>query len=141
MMMNETLKKLNYKKGRIDLSSVPPEFLPVAEDWRSEGLEVRIIRNEGDAPANDSHFQVVFVRDAADVASCVPPSISSLTTDAVFWVAFPKQSSKRYSSDINRDSLWKLMTSYAFHPCRNVALDDDWSALRFAPDAPAQKDQ
>lgn len=140
MTMNEILKKLNYRKGRIDLGSVPAEFVPVAEAWRSEGLEVRIVRNEGEPLANDSHFLIVFVRDAAEVASRVPPAIRMLAVDAVFWVAFPKQSSKRYNSDINRDSLWKLMTSYAFHPCRNVALDEDWSALRFAPDTPAQKD-
>ncbi|MGD9939757.1 MAG: hypothetical protein AB7T74_08135 [Clostridia bacterium] len=61
----------------------------------------------------------------ADV--CLP----CMADGAVLWFAFPKQSSKTIRSDINRDSVWELLAPRQIHPNRNVAVDDDWSALRF----------
>lgn len=49
----------------------------------------------------------------------------------VLWFGFPKQSSKTIKSDINRDRVWERQAPRNIQPNRNVALDDDWSALRF----------
>jgi hypothetical protein len=51
--------------------------------------------------------------------------------DAVVWVAYPKGTSKRYRSDLNRDSGWASLGAAGFEPVRQVAIDEDWSALRF----------
>jgi hypothetical protein len=51
--------------------------------------------------------------------------------DAVVWFAYPKGSSKRYTSEINRDNGWKVVGAAGFEPVRMVAIDDDWSAVRF----------
>jgi hypothetical protein len=51
--------------------------------------------------------------------------------DAVVWFAYPKQSSKRYASEINRDDGWKALGKAGFEPVRSVAIDEDWSAVRF----------
>ena len=65
-------------------------------------------------------------RDAASAA---------LTTgargDATLWLAYPKGSSKRYAAEFNRDSGWDVMDRAGFDTVRLVALDADWSALRF----------
>ncbi len=63
----------------------------------------------------------------------IPPLKSRISPGTVFWVAFPKKTSPMYASDINRDILWKLMEPEGFTPNRNVAIDEDWSALRFGP--------
>ncbi len=77
-------------------------------------------------------FLLVFAKDAADVAEVVAARRKKLSPGAVFWVGLPpNKTSRRYSSDINRDILWKLMTPLGFRPARNVAIDEDWSALRF----------
>ena len=47
------------------------------------------------------------------------------------WFAYPKGTSKRYTSTINRDSGWKAMGAAGFEPVRMVAIDEDWSAVRF----------
>jgi hypothetical protein len=51
--------------------------------------------------------------------------------DAIVWLAYPKKSSKKYTSEFNRDSGWPSMGAAGFEPVRMVAIDEDWSALRF----------
>jgi hypothetical protein len=51
--------------------------------------------------------------------------------DAVVWFAYPKGSSKKYKSEINRESGWKEMGEAGFEPVRMVAIDEDWTAVRF----------
>ena len=43
----------------------------------------------------------------------------------------PKGSSKKYRSQIDRDHGWDVLGSEGFEPVRMVAIDEDWSALRF----------
>jgi len=49
----------------------------------------------------------------------------------VVWFAYPKGSSKRYKSEIDRDHGWKILGREGFEPVRMVAIDEDWSAKRF----------
>ncbi|MFK7924286.1 MAG: hypothetical protein AB8H47_20180 [Bacteroidia bacterium] len=51
--------------------------------------------------------------------------------DPQLWVAYPKKSSKKYKSDINRDNGWESVGEQAFEPVKQIAIDTDWSALRF----------
>lgn len=51
--------------------------------------------------------------------------------DAVVWFAYPKQSSKRYRCEFNRDTGWAALGEAGFEPVRQVSIDEDWSALRF----------
>ncbi len=51
--------------------------------------------------------------------------------DAVVWFAYPKSSSKRYTCEFNRDTGWESLGRAGFEPVRQVAIDEDWSALRF----------
>jgi hypothetical protein len=51
--------------------------------------------------------------------------------DAVLWLAYPKGTSKRYRCEFNRDTGWRVMLDAGFESVRMVAIDEDWSALRF----------
>jgi hypothetical protein len=51
--------------------------------------------------------------------------------DAVVWFAYPKGTSRRYKCEFNRDTGWQVMTGAGFETVRQVAIDEDWSALRF----------
>jgi hypothetical protein len=51
--------------------------------------------------------------------------------DAVIWFAYPKGTSKRYTCEFNRDSGWSVIRAAGFESVRMVAIDEDWSALRF----------
>jgi hypothetical protein len=49
----------------------------------------------------------------------------------VVWFAYPKGTSKKYKSEINRDNGWQILGELGFEGVRGVAIDEDWSALRF----------
>ncbi|MEZ4702553.1 MAG: hypothetical protein R2834_19625 [Rhodothermales bacterium] len=51
--------------------------------------------------------------------------------DSIVWIAYPKQSSKNYVCEFNRDSGWTVLREAGFDTVRQVAIDADWSALRF----------
>jgi hypothetical protein len=51
--------------------------------------------------------------------------------DAVLWFAYPKGTSKRYVCEFNRDAGWGVIRAAGFESVRMVAIDEDWSALRF----------
>ncbi len=51
--------------------------------------------------------------------------------DAVLWFAYPKGTSKRYRCEFNRDTGWSVLRAAGFDTVRSVAIDEDWTALRF----------
>jgi hypothetical protein len=81
--------------------------------------------------AKEIEFSLAFVMTQPEVEGAVKGVTSRATGDAVVWFAYPKGSSKRYTSTINRDSGWASMGKAGFEPVRMVAIDEDWSALRF----------
>jgi hypothetical protein len=54
-----------------------------------------------------------------------------LEGDALLWFAYPKGTSKKYTCDFNRDTGWQIVGDHGFEGVRQVAIDEDWSALRF----------
>jgi hypothetical protein len=54
-----------------------------------------------------------------------------LDGDAIIWLCYPKGTSKKYHCDFNRDTGWQSLAPYNLEPVRQVAIDEDWSALRF----------
>lgn len=65
-------------------------------------------------------------RDAACAALC-----AAADGDAVLWIAYPKGTSKAYRAEFNRDSGWAVLGAAGYEPVSQVAIDADWSALRF----------
>ncbi len=129
--MDALLKKMNYKLGPIVVLGAPKELEPVLAAWKSEAEVMRELPAE--VSEKKAFFILVFSASESEVIAKIPPLKSLISPNTVFWVAFPKKTSPKYSSDINRDILWKLMEPMGFSPNRNVAIDEDWSALRFAP--------
>jgi hypothetical protein len=59
------------------------------------------------------------------------PSSAGSEGDALLWFAYPKGTSKRYHCEFNRDTGWQVIRDAGFDSVRQVAIDEDWSALRF----------
>ena len=76
-------------------------------------------------------FMILFVKSVAEVEHLVPIALHNLSVDGVLWFCYPKKTSTKYSSDIDRDHGWKALNDSGFHGIRMVAVDDDWSAMRF----------
>jgi hypothetical protein len=51
--------------------------------------------------------------------------------DAKVWMAYPKSSSKRHKCEFNRDTGWAALGEASLETVRQIAIDEDWSALRF----------
>jgi hypothetical protein len=49
----------------------------------------------------------------------------------MLWFAYPKKSSVNYTCDFSRDTGWEILGRHGFEGVRMVAIDQDWSALRF----------
>lgn len=77
---------------------------------------------------------VVFADDAAAVRRVLDADGPALREVPLLWVAYPKGG----RADINRDSLWPMLTPLGLRPIGQVAIDDTWSALRFRPLEPGE---
>jgi hypothetical protein len=67
----------------------------------------------------------------ADLLKAARSALRAIERGAVLWFAYPKQTSKRYTSDLNREVCWEVLKTVSLRPVRQIAIDDDWSALRF----------
>ena len=48
------------------------------------------------------------------------------------WYCYPKKTSKKYKTDIKRDeACWQSLGPFNLEGVRQVAIDADWSAVRF----------
>jgi len=72
---------------------------------------------------------LVFGDDAETVRKTLDTAGTAITDPAILWVAYPKAN----RTDINRDTLWPILTDYGMRPNGQAAIDDIWSALRFRP--------
>jgi hypothetical protein len=75
-------------------------------------------------------FAVAFVTTFAEIEAAAA-WLPKAAGDAVIWFAYPKGTSKRYRCEFNRDTGWAAVAAAGFETVRQVAIDEDWSALRF----------
>jgi hypothetical protein len=76
-------------------------------------------------------FAIAFVMKQADLDRISSGLIEAADGDAILWMAYPKGTSKKYRCEFNRDSGWAVLGKGGYEPVRQVAIDEDWSALRF----------
>jgi hypothetical protein len=121
----ELWAKLNLKdQDSVLVLGAPPDVLPLLDP--PEG--VRRLTRPGKTPVA---FAIAFVTQESELEAACSVLLHSLEDDAVLWFAYPKKSSKRHVSTISRDSAWTPLGAAGYEPVRQVAIDEDWSALRF----------
>ena len=122
--MNPILKKLQFKaQSPVLVLKAPPEFAPI-----KAAFEVPV----HSAVKGAYGFVLAFAKSQAEATGHAKALKKALADDkALLWLAYPKGSSKKYAADLNRDSLHALMASQGFDGVSLVAIDDDWSAMRF----------
>jgi hypothetical protein len=76
-------------------------------------------------------FVLAFVMTQAVVDTIAAAVVQKLEGDGVVWFAYPKSRSKKYKCEFNRDTGWAVLGAAGFEAVRQVAIDADWSALRF----------
>jgi hypothetical protein len=123
--MASVFQKLNLKtQPEIVVFNVPASFEPELVQ-----LGVTVVRNP--KKAADVQFALAFATQQAELDRLSTILAAGCSGDAVLWFAYPKGTSKRYTCDFNRDSGWRVIRKAGFDSVRQVAIDEDWSALRF----------
>ena len=124
--MASVFGKLNLKdQKRILVVNAPASFEPELKALRGVAIDRDV------KAADRIEFSLAFVTKQNEVDTLGKAVAKRAEGDAVVWFAYPKGSSKKYKSEINRDSGWKVLGEGGFEPVRMVAIDEDWSAVRF----------
>lgn len=125
--MNPIFKKLNFKdQPEIVVVNAPDSFLPVLDEM-TQLTQVKTSVTD----ASDISFAMAFVTKQQEVGLLTQQFAEKMAGDGLLWMVYPKGSSKRYKCDFNRDTGWETLGKQGFEPVRMVAIDEDWSALRF----------
>jgi hypothetical protein len=126
MLMTPIFKKLNLKdQNEIVVINAPDSFEPELASLSG----ITILRSL--SAAKRVTFSLCFVTTQEEIAEIVDQLVEKTEGDATIWFAYPKGSSKKYKSSINRDKGWEALGQHGYEPVRQVAIDEDWSALRF----------
>jgi len=125
--MKTILDKLNYKgQKRIAIINAEKSFI------KALSKELKDIQTDMEIDQRYPYeFIILFVKSISEVEAIAPVALHNLLVDGVLWFCYPKKTSKKYSSDIDRDHGWKALNDLGFYGIRLVAIDDDWSAMRF----------
>jgi hypothetical protein len=124
--MAEIFEKLNLKdRQEILVLHAPESFEP-----ELARLPVLTIHRQLESVAKID-FSLAFVTRQSDVDALAGPVTERAKGDAIGWFAYPKGSSKKLNCDFNRDTGWDALKAAGFDTVRAVAIDEDWTALRF----------
>ena len=128
-MINPIFQKLNFKnQPAIYVLDAPPSFAPALDQMRPL-TEIRTALPKVASKPVD--FALAFATTQRQVDLFADRIAATPAPDPIVWIAYPKGTSKNYSCEFNRDSGWQRLGHHGFEPVRQVAIDDDWSALRF----------
>jgi len=125
--MKTLLEKLNYKgQKRISIINAEENFIAsISPDLRGVLIDQKI------DPRYPYEFIIIFVKSVAEVEQVAPMTLHNLMADGILWFCYPKKTSKKFSSDIDRDHGWKVLNDSGLFGIRLIAIDENWSALRF----------
>ncbi|WP_100407730.1 DUF3052 domain-containing protein [Bacillus solitudinis] len=123
-----TIKKLQLKDQSkpILIINAPKEYGEVIKVFEAEvHKEIGL----------DSYpFVQVFGSSNEEIQTYAKKGSEVVEEDGLLWLCYPKKSSKVYKvSNCSRETVATLLADEGFEPVRQVAIDEDWSALRFRP--------
>ncbi|CAM3397210.1 DUF3052 domain-containing protein [Marinicrinis lubricantis] len=123
--MHPLLKKLQYKEeGPMLIVGSPQQFAGTMKELAPYEIHTE--------PKEDHYnFILIFVKSQHEVEQYAGMAVERLHSDGVLWFAYPKKTSKKYEADIHRDRGWDALNCLNYTGVRQIAIDEDWSALRF----------
>lgn len=120
------LKKLNFKdQGQpVLVINAPKSYDDIKAAFEGE------VHQQAELEKYD--FVQVFGISNQELQSHAKNAVSYVSEDGLLWLCYPKKSSKTYKgSDCSRDTVTGMLSEEGFEPVRQIAIDEDWSALRF----------
>ncbi|WP_051296014.1 hypothetical protein [Eisenibacter elegans] len=120
-------QKLNFKNHPAILALYAPESM--SEELAAISAHTPVHTQV--AALEEIAFALVFVTTQETITQTIEAIAPKLVGDAVLWFCYPKGTSKKYRCDFNRDTGWEVLGQYELEGVRQVAIDENWSALRF----------
>lgn len=125
--MTDQFKKLNFKGNTsIVVLNEPASFIQQTDNMLNYARILKTL--EG---VIECDFVLAFVTSQFQVDQIANKVAPIIKGDGILWFAYPKKTSTMYKCDINRDKGWGTLTILGFEPVRQIAIDTDWSVLRF----------
>lgn len=125
--MNPIFKKLNFKNHQEVVLLNPPDSFMTSVD-EMEGWTTFYYSLD---QVEEVTFFLAFVTEQAELDAVTVALAPKLKGDAIVWYCYPKKSSKNYTCNFNRDTGFDILGVHGMEGVRMVAIDKDWSALRF----------
>lgn len=122
--MNTVLKKLGFtdKTDSVLILNAPGEYNEIMKEINCEiHTEIK----------GKYKFIQIFAESMSEANKYAKGAVESLDGDGHLWLCYPKGTSKKYKSDINRTKSWEVFFLYEFEPVSQVAIDENWTAMRF----------
>ncbi|PLT27969.1 YdeI/OmpD-associated family protein [Peribacillus deserti] len=126
-MLKDISKKLQIKQGMSLLVLNSPENYVTDEEVEIyPGTMVHL------SPERDRKYSFVqvFARNISELEQWMDEGLNSLDGGGLLWISHPKKSSKLYEN-LSRDHGWDLLKKKGYEAVASIAVDDDWSAVRF----------
>ncbi|WP_156289172.1 DUF3052 domain-containing protein [Oceanobacillus salinisoli] len=123
---NPIIKKLQFKDyGQpVLIVHAPASYEPIMNDFTGAVHE---------EARNDSYdFVQVFGESNETLQFTAKNVVHHVSENGLLWLCYPKKSSKKYKgSNCSRETVTGMLAEEGYEPVRQVAIDEDWSALRF----------
>jgi hypothetical protein len=101
----------------------------VAVIGASAVLEKKVGVHKARAELAKADVILLFVPDRARLDANLPGVLKKASPSAIFWLAYPKLTSS-LAKDLSRDIIHGLAPNYGLDTVSQIAIDEDWSALR-----------
>jgi hypothetical protein len=125
--MSPLFKKLHFKNhSAIVAINYPKSFEVELNAMKEITTIIKSVKK-----IKEIDFVLLFVTQQKEIDILIKEIYPKLKGDAALWFCYPKGTSKNYTCDFNRDTGWQTVASYNLETVRMVAIDEDWSALRF----------
>ena len=95
----------------------------------SAALEKTVGADRVRTEAAKADVALLFAADRAALDKNLPTLLKTISTTSILWIAYPKLSSK-LAADLSRDVIHALAPKYGLDTVSQIAIDEDWSALR-----------
>jgi Protein of unknown function (DUF3052) len=123
MSEKSVAQKLGLKPGKQLLVKQPPGEIETLVGALPSGAELIV---GGTKPCA---LILLFAGDKAALVKALPGCKRQLEPGGALWVAYIKGTSSK-KTDINRDSIREYAATVGLDTVSQIAIDDDWSALR-----------
>jgi hypothetical protein len=95
----------------------------------SAALEKAVGARKARGDTASADVVLFFAADRATLDKSLPKLLKTMSPTAIFWIAYPKLSSK-LAADLSRDVIVGLAPRHKLDTVSQIAIDEDWSALR-----------